>query len=172
MPRRIFVILSLLFSVSVAVPFAGVRGGVEAYTWPSGGGWRTTFGLEVFLDPDGTALEFTYGVNFEFDTVNRMTLGLVRYYELARRQALRFGFGAGMSYPLTRDWYDWELRVKYAWWEMNLDGGWRWEFVHGLALLADVKLSVGVGREAILWNDGPIGIGVGLSGWLGLIVYP
>ncbi|MCX7022980.1 MAG: hypothetical protein NTW26_12055, partial [bacterium] len=128
--------------------------------------------LEIFLDSDGAALELTYGVNFKFNTVNRMTLGIVRYYEIARRQALRFGFGAGMSYPVTWQWSSWDLRLERAWWEMNLDGGWRWEFTPGLALLADVKLSVGTGREDNLMGDRPIETGVGLTGWLGLIVYP
>jgi hypothetical protein len=172
MPRRIFIILCLLSCAAAAVPFAGIRGGVEAYTWPAGGGWRSAFGLEIFLDTDGAALELTYSINFDFNTVNRITLGIIRYYDIARHQALRFGFGAGMSYPLTRDWYNWDLRLKHAWWEMNLDGGWRWEFTHGLALLADVKLSMGAGREPDVWYGGRIETGVGLSGWLGLVVYP
>ncbi|MCX7022925.1 MAG: hypothetical protein NTW26_11775, partial [bacterium] len=60
MPRRTLRILLLLCTAAAAVPFAGIRGGVEAYTWPSGGGWRTAYGLEIFLDSDGAALELTY----------------------------------------------------------------------------------------------------------------
>jgi hypothetical protein len=173
MPRRTSFILALLVTAAAAVPFAGIRGGVEAYTWPEAGGWRTTFGLELFVDDLGAAFEFTYGVNLEFNEVNRMTFGIVRYYGIARRHALRFGFGMGMSYPLTRrDWYEWEHSLKYAKWEMNLDGGWRWEFTPGLALLADVRFSVGAGRKTDLLRVGPIETGVGLTGWLGLVVYP
>ncbi|MCK4594997.1 hypothetical protein KAU45_10880 [bacterium] len=163
MATRIQLPLLLISAVTASVPFAGLRGGVEGYTWPELGGWRTTFGVEVFVGPDGAAFEFTYGINFDFNTVNRMTLGLIRYYPVARRHALRFGFGTGMSYPRTRDWYTWEHRFQRAWWEMNLDGGWRWEFTSGLALLADVKLSMGAGQGET---------GVGLTGWLGLVVYP
>jgi len=163
MLRRIFVILSLLSCATTAVPFAGIRAGVEGYTWPSGGGWRSAFGLEIFTGTEGAALELTYSVNFEFNTVNRITLGIVRYYDIARRHALRWGFGAGLSYPLTRDWYNWDLRLRHAWCEMNLDGGWRWELSHGLALLADVKLSLGAGQGDV---------GAGLTGWLGLVAYP
>jgi hypothetical protein len=163
MAKRPLLLLLLPVATSATVPVAGLRGGVEGYTWPKEGGWRTTFGLEIFLDDYGAAFEFTYGINFEFNEVNRMTFGLVRYYEIARRHALRFGFGAGMDYPLTHDWYRWEQRLKHSWWEMNLDGGWRWEFTPGLALLTDVRVSMGAGRGET---------GLGLTGWLGLIVYP
>ncbi len=163
MATRIPLPLLLISSVTASVPFAGLRGGIEGYTWPEPGGWRTTFGVEVFVGDDSVAFELTYGVNFDENTVNRMTLGLIRYYPVARRHALRIGFSTGMSYPLTRHWYNWEQRLKRAWWEMNVDGGWRWEFTPGLALLADVKLSMGAGQGEI---------GVGLTGWLGLIVYP
>ncbi len=163
MPNRTPLLLLLLCTAAAAVPFAGLRGGIEGYTWPGPGGWRTTLGVEVFVGPDSAAFEFTYGINLDENTVNRMTLGVICYYPVARRHALRFGFSIGMSYPLTRHWYTWEQRFRLAWWEMNLDGGWRWEFTPGLAFLANVKLSVGAGQGEI---------GVGLTGCLGLVVYP